>query len=75
MKLRGTGELFGTRQHGLPDVRIGDFVEDVETLERARDDAAALVAADPKLERSEHAALRRRMLDLYRDKLGLIGIG
>ena len=75
LKLRGTGELFGTRQHGLPDVRIGDFVEDVETLERARDDAAALVAADPKLERSEHAALRRRMLDLYRDKLGLIGIG
>jgi len=75
LKLRGTGELFGTRQHGLPDVRIGDFVEDVETLERARDDAAALVAADPKLGRPEHAALRRRMLDLYRDKLNLIGIG
>jgi len=75
LRLRGTGELFGTRQHGLPDVRIGDFTEDIETLERARDDAAELVAGDPRLEQPEHAALRRRMLDLYRDRLSLIGIG
>ena len=75
LKLRGTGELFGTRQHGLPDVRIGDFIEDIETLERARDDAAALVAADPGLARPEHAALRQCMVDLYHGRLGLIGIG
>ena len=75
LRLRGTGELFGTRQHGLPDVRIGDFTEDIETLERARDDATELVAGDPRLEKPEHAALRRRMLDLYRDRLSLIGIG
>ncbi|MFO7899348.1 MAG: ATP-dependent DNA helicase RecG [Planctomycetota bacterium] len=75
LKLRGTGELFGTRQHGLPDVRIGDLQEDIALLERARDDAAALVAADPRLERPEHAALRARMLDLYHDRLSLIGIG
>jgi len=75
LKLRGTGELFGTRQHGLPDVRIGDFTEDIEILEAARDDATELVAADPRLEKPEHAALRRRMLELYRDRLSLIGIG
>jgi len=75
LKLRGTGELFGTRQHGLPDVRIGDFTEDIEILEVARDDATELVAADPRLEKPEHAALRRRMLELYRDRLSLIGIG
>jgi ATP-dependent DNA helicase RecG len=75
LRLRGTGELFGTRQHGLPDVRIGDFVEDIATLERARDDAAALVGADPRLERPEHAALRRRLLDLYEGRLALVGIG
>ena len=75
LRLRGTGELFGTRQHGLPDVRIGDFMEDIETLERARDDAAQLIAADPELERPEHAALRQCMLDLYHGRLGLIGIG
>jgi len=75
LKLRGAGELFGTRQHGLPDVRIGDFTEDIELLERARDDAAGLVAVDPALEEPEHAALRRRMLDLYEGRLSLIGIG
>jgi len=75
LRLRGTGELLGTRQHGLPDVRIGDFVEDIELLERARDGAAAVVDADATLERPEHAALRGRMMELYRDRLGLIGIG
>lgn len=75
LRLRGTGELFGTRQHGLPDVRIGDFVEDIGILELARDDAAALVAADPPLVQPEHAPLRERMLELYRDRLSLIGIG
>ncbi len=75
LKLRGTGELFGTRQHGLPDVRIGDFVEDIELLEQARDDAAELIADDPALERPEHAALRQRLVHVYRDRLGLIGIG
>ena len=75
LRLRGTGELFGTRQHGLPDVRIGDFIEDIKMLELARDDATRIVAADPRLGRPEHAALRQRMLELYRDRLGLIGIG
>ena len=75
LRIRGTGQLFGTRQHGLPDVRIGDLQEDFDLLEQARDDAAALARADPRLERPEHAPLRDRMLDLYRDRLSLIGIG
>ena len=73
LNLRGTGELFGTKQHGLPDVRIGDFMRDIETLERARDDASATLADDPKLERN--LALRQQLIELYHDKSDLIGIG
>ncbi len=75
LRIRGTGELFGTRQHGLPDVRIGDFMEDLAMLEQARDDAAELVHADPRLQQPEHTPLRERMLGLYHGRLNLIGIG
>jgi ATP-dependent DNA helicase RecG len=46
LELRGPGDFFGTKQSGLPDFRIADMMVDFETMEEARDDAAALVA-DP----------------------------
>ncbi len=56
--LRGPGDLLGTKQHGLPPLRIADLLRDAETVEEARRDARALVEADPVLSRPEHAALR-----------------
>ena len=43
LELRGPGDFFGTKQSGLPDFRIADMVTDFETMEQARDDAAAMV--------------------------------
>ncbi len=57
MKLRGTGEILGRRQHGLPDIKLGDLELDQELLFAARDDALALVRADPDLARPEHRPL------------------
>jgi ATP-dependent DNA helicase RecG len=50
LKLRGPGEFFGTKQSGLPSLRIANLLRDVEILEAARRDATALVAhpADPQ---------------------------
>jgi ATP-dependent DNA helicase RecG len=59
LRIRGPGELFGTRQAGLPRLRYADLVRDAELLRLAREDAFQLLEGDPRLERPEHAVTRR----------------
>jgi ATP-dependent DNA helicase RecG len=59
LRQRGPGEVFGTRQHGLPDFRVADPLTDGPILTQARQAAQALLAEDPDLARPEHAALRQ----------------
>ena len=49
LQLRGPGEFFGTRQHGLPEFKMADVTQELEMLHQAREDALALLADDPKL--------------------------
>ena len=74
-RLRGLGEFFGTRQHGLGDLRFGDLLHDVDLLEMARNDAIELVAADAGLRKPEHVALRHAVLARYGQTLDLAAIG
>jgi ATP-dependent DNA helicase RecG len=74
-RLRGGGQLFGTRQHGLGELRFGDVLADAELLQLARKDAFALVAADANLRQPEHALLRLAVLDRYGRTLELAEIG
>jgi ATP-dependent DNA helicase RecG len=74
-RLRGLGEFFGTRQHGLGEMRIGDLIADQEVLKLARKDAFALVAQDSRLRLPEHALLRRTVLERYGRSLDLAEIG
>ncbi len=65
LKLRGAGELLGTRQSGLPDMRLADLAAHAELLQAARDDARLIVERDPDLE-SERGAALRALLYLFR---------
>ena len=74
-ELRGPGEILGTRQHGMPPLRIADLVRDAAVVVEARRDAQALVADDPGLSRSEHERLRRMALVRYGRALELGDVG
>ncbi len=74
-QLRGPGDLLGTRQHGLPPLRIADLVRDAATVDEARRDARALVESDPGLSRPEHARLGRMALVRYGKSLDLGDVG
>jgi len=58
LELRGPGELFGVRQHGLPDLRIANLVTDLPLLELSRQEAQRILADDPRLRRPDHQGLR-----------------
>ncbi len=73
--LRGPGELLGTRQHGVPPLRIADLRRDTDLLVEAREDAQALVDADPGLSLPEHNLLRRMVLARYGKLLDLGHVG
>ena len=65
LKLRGPGDFFGQRQHGLPQLRIADLAGDMRVLKEAQQAAGELLAADPELSRPEHAPLRARVRALF----------
>jgi ATP-dependent DNA helicase RecG len=75
LRQRGPGELFGTRQHGLPELRVGDILNDFALLEEARRDAFDIVARDPKLEQPQHARMIPALKKTFGDKLALIDAG
>ena len=58
LQLRGSGEFFGTRQHGLPEFKIANLFEDVSTLKEVQDLVMKIENIDPKLERNENKRLR-----------------
>ena len=62
LRIRGPGEFYGTRQSGIPSLRIANVLRDVNILEESREDAFALVKADPRLAAPGHVRLREEIL-------------
>ena len=71
LRLRGPGDFFGKRQHGLPQLKVADFAADLELLKEARSAAEELIAADPELKKPSHRLLKRRVRELFEENAEL----
>ncbi len=69
LKIRGEGSLFGTRQSGMPDMRVARLIRDFQLLKQARADAFDLVEKDPHLQDAEHLLLRLEVKNRFRENL------
>lgn len=64
LKSRGPGDFFGKRQHGLPDLKIADMLEDTETLRQCRECALKMLESDPRLD--AYPELCERINNMFR---------
>ena len=75
LRLRGPGEFFGSRQHGLPQVKLADLDREMHLLTFARDDAQAILKGDPNLAAPQHRHLRSALVQKLGETLGLALVG
>lgn len=74
LSIRGPGEFFGTRQAGIPELKVANILRDARIVEAARKEAFKIVAEDPSIERPEHRSLRNAMERKWRGRLELATI-
>ena len=65
LRLRGPGDFFGEKQHGLPDLKIANMAEDMGVLKEAQSAARHVLSCDPKLEQPEHRGLKGQVKRLF----------
>lgn len=75
LKIRGPGEIFGTKQSGFPELKIADYLEDGELLRLARQSAFALVQEDPRLTAQEYTNLKAHFKARYSEQWKVSQIG
>lgn len=73
LRLRGPGEFFGTRQHGMPQFRVADLIRDERILQMAKRDAEEILENDPELLKSENESLRKFLIKLKKREAVYVG--
>lgn len=71
LRLRGPGEIFGTKQHGIPELNISDLVNHADVLEKAKQAAQQILNDDPHLTSEQNLPLKQRVNDMFGDDIHL----
>ncbi len=71
LRLRGPGEIFGTRQHGIPELNISDLVRHADVLEKATEAARQILSDDPHLTLDQNRGLRDRVSRMFGEDIRL----
>jgi len=69
LELRGAGDFFGTMQHGLPEFKIANLFEDIETLKMAQSVAIKILSDDPKLEKEKNKLLKELIKEKFMKRI------
>lgn len=69
LELRGSGDFFGTNQHGIPDFKIANLFTDIDILKLAQEAAIKIVNDDGKLENPENILLKELVKDKFTDRI------
>ncbi|MDO9464033.1 MAG: ATP-dependent DNA helicase RecG [bacterium] len=75
LELRGPGEFFGTKQHGLPELKIGNIILDLDIMEIAREEAVNIIKSDPELSAKENYLIKRNFLQSFKHRIDLAKVG
>jgi ATP-dependent DNA helicase RecG len=75
LAIRGPGEFFGTRQSGMPDMKVANIARDVKIIEIARKEAFKIAEEDPTLSNPEYQAMKKVLQEKWRENLEMVSIG
>ena len=75
LRIRGPGEFFGSRQHGLSELKIGNPLTQMQLLKRAREEALGLIRLDRHLKERQHSVLREKLLQRFPEYERLMMVG
>ena len=69
LELRGSGDFFGTKQHGLPEFKIANLFEDIDILKKVQNVAIKIMDDDPDLAKEKNLELKKQIENKFKNRI------